>query len=113
MAALEIRFLILYPLNVVLGVAWALLFIYRQQKRGPLAQKDASLWAALLGLAVVVQAFGGLVGLWLRDSSVEAYGEIASWLFSLGIGSITIILASGVLCAVLREWRNGGRKKHD
>ena len=115
MIAQDLRFLLLYPVNVAVGLAWFVLFWRRWKHEGKrinqqsICNGEGNFWAALLGLSIVFQAGSGILSLWLRELNVARWGDFASWLFSAGVLSIAVVVVAGTTALIWKEWRNGGK----
>lgn len=84
----------LYPVMLVSGVAWALLF-WRQRP-----WNVAAPLAAGLGAAVAVQGAAGFMALLVSPAPTSVTGAI----FTLGILSVTLVTAGGVAVMMCETW---------
>lgn len=90
---MTLRFL-LYPVLLVAGLAWAVLF-WRLRRRGAFLSL-----AAALGAAVAIQGGAGFMALLVSPAPTSVTGAI----FTLGILSVTLVTAGGVAVMLREAW---------
>ncbi len=96
----EVR-LLLYPVLLVLGLAWAVLFWVQYQR----AKMRTTLWAAWLGLAVSTLGASGFVAL-LMARRFGSFSSVTSGVLTVGLAIIATVLVAGVAASGLMMWRS-------
>ena len=92
--------LLLYPILLVLALAWATLFWVRYRQ----ARLLSSAWAFWLGLAVAALGASGFGSL-LVARAQGGYSSITSAMLTAGLIVIVVVLVAGVLAMGATMWR--------
>lgn len=102
-----IRQVLLYPLCIVLGLAWAFMFYYQYLHGGCWVNRCA----AGLGLAISFMATMATVSLWI--SRTGGFSDLTSGIFAVGVAAVPIALALGVFDCFYRHRRNGANNRRN
>lgn len=97
-----LRFLFAYPVMIVCGVTWGVLFLHRARLSKPASYTGDYLVAAL-SFAVALTGVGGFAG--LLYSRLFGFGLVSSGFATLGAVSVAVVLLVGVLYMFRVNWR--------
>lgn len=97
----DVRYLVLYPLMVVGGLAWLGAFFLRWRK----TRCRGDLWLAVLAGSIAFWALFGLIALWVASST--GFNVTTSLAFTIGMMAPTMILAWGAVALLWQAWRHG------
>lgn len=98
-----VRFLFAYPVMLVCGIAWGLVFLRRIKLSSYQRYLGDYMIVALSFAAALTGAFGfaGLV-----YSKFHGFNLVSSSLFTIGIASMAVVLLVGALCMFQANWPN-------
>lgn len=83
----QVRFLLLYPLLAVCGIAWCTVFFLRCKQTRCVGDQ----WAAAIGAALAIWALASISALLV--SSTTGFGKMSSLIVTVGIAAPTAVLA--------------------
>lgn len=98
-----LRLLVFYPVIIVFGLGWLLLFYARWK----VTRNPGDRWAGFAGLGVCIFAGFGLSALWIGRQT-ELGSSILSALLNVGLATLAAVLVAGIIAAYKR--RNGKGK---
>lgn len=96
----HLRFLLVYPLTIVFGLAWVGVFFVRWRH----SKCIGDWWAMYLGGAMAAWASIGLMSLWL--SRISGFNQLTSGIFTLGSLVPLLVMMACVISSFVRSWRS-------
>lgn len=102
-----VRFLFVYPVMLVFGTTWAIMF-WRRWRR---ARYTSDIWSAALGSAVALWSALGLSALYIATLTPAGYGLVTSAMFTVGAVIVCIVIVAGVVVILGSQWQRLAR--HD
>lgn len=105
-----VRFALAYPIMLVCGLVWGVLFFRRARLARPRAY-SGDYMASALAFAAAMTGAGGFLG--LLYSKANGFGVVSSGLATVGTTSVAVVLLVGVLYMFRSGWRNAKEAKRD